>query len=244
MNETGRYGFTIVVPVYNERENLGRLAERLAGYLPQCCRKACVLLVDDGSTDGSAEEIRRICAERPDFYYVAFERNRGLTAALKAGFDRCCSPLVGYIDADLQTAPEDFERLLAEIDGTDLVTGIRTGRQDSLSKKIQSRIANGWRRMMTGDGAVDTGCPLKVFRTEVAQQLPLFKGMHRFFPALVRMQGGSYFEVDVAHRPRVAGKSKYGMLNRAWTGFVDCFAFRWMRSRRIRYSVSSQNLQA
>lgn len=242
-NETGRYGFTIVVPVYNEQENLGRLAERLAGYLPQCSRKACVLLVDDGSTDGSAEEIRRICAERPDFYYVAFARNRGLTAALKAGFDHCCSPLVGYIDADLQTAPEDFERLLAEIDGTDLVTGIRTDRQDSLSKKLQSRIANGWRRMMTGDGAVDTGCPLKVFRTEVARQLPLFKGMHRFFPALVRLrEGGSYRQVAVRAFPRTAGKSKYHLWNRLWAPFIDCFAYRWMKKRYTEYTVADENL--
>ena len=243
MNATRAYEFTIIVPLYDEKENLERLAERLAAYLPVCSRKACVLFVDDGSTDGSAEEIRRICAQKADFYYLSFARNRGLSAALKAGFDHCESPLVGYIDADLQTAPEDFELLLAEIEGTDLVTGIRTGRQDSLSKKLQSRIANGWRRMMTGDGAVDTGCPLKVFRTEVARQLPLFRGMHRFFPALVLLrEGGSYRQVPVRAFPRTAGKSKYHLWNRLWAPFIDCFAYRWMKKRYTEYTVKDENL--
>ena len=243
MNATRAYEFTIIVPLYDEKENLERLAERLAAYLPVCSRKACVLFVDDGSTDGSAEEIRRICAQKADFYYLSFARNRGLSAALKAGFDHCGSPLVGYIDADLQTAPEDFELLLAEIEGTDLVTGIRTGRQDSLSKKLQSRIANGWRRMMTGDGAVDTGCPLKVFRTEVARQLPLFRGMHRFFPALVLLrEGGSYRQVPVRAFPRTAGKSKYHLWNRLWAPFIDCFAYRWMKKRYTEYTVKDENL--
>ena len=243
MNATRAYEFTIIVPLYDEKENLERLTERLAAYLPVCSRKACVLFVDDGSTDGSAEEIRRICAQKAGFYYLSFARNRGLSAALKAGFDHCESPLAGYIDADLQTAPEDFELLLAEIEGTDLVTGIRTGRQDSLSKKLQSRIANGWRRMMTGDGAVDTGCPLKVFRTEVARQLPLFRGMHRFFPALVLLrEGGSYRQVPVRAFPRTAGKSKYHLWNRLWAPFIDCFAYRWMKKRYTEYTVKDENL--
>lgn len=243
MNATRAYEFTIIVPLYDEKENLERLAERLAAYLPVCSRKACVLFVDDGSTDGSAEEIQRICAQKAGFYYLSFAWNRGLSAALKAGFDHCESTLAGYIDADLQTAPEDFELLLAEIEGTDLVTGIRTGRQDSLSKKLQSRIANGWRRMMTGDGAVDTGCPLKVFRTEVARQLPLFRGMHRFFPALVLLrEGGSYRQVPVRAFPRTAGKSKYHLWNRLWAPFIDCFAYRWMKKRYTEYTVKDENL--
>lgn len=236
-----KYEFTIVVPVYNEKDNLARLSGRLAAYLPQCPRKACVLFVDDGSTDGG--DLRALCAEHPDFYFLRFDRNRGLTAALKAGFDHCVSPLVGYIDADLQTAPEDFDLLLAEIDGTDLVTGIRTGRQDSLSKKLQSRIANGWRRMMTGDGALDTGCPLKVLRTEVARQLPMFKGMHRFLPALVLLrEGGSYRQVPVRAFPRTAGTSKYHLWNRLWGPFVDCFAYRWMKKRMTEYTVADEKL--
>jgi len=243
MNATGAYGFTILVPLYNERENLERLTDRLAAYLPRCSRKACVLFVDDGSTDGGGEELRRICAKRPDFFYLSLAGNRGLSTALKAGFDHCESPLAGYIDADLQTAPEDFELLLAQIDGTDLVTGIRTGRKDSLSKKLQSRIANGWRRMMTGDGALDTGCPLKVFRTEVARQLPLFRGMHRFFPALVLLrEGGSYRQVPVRAFPRTAGTSKYHLWNRLWQPFIDCFGYRWMKKRYTEYTVAHEKL--
>lgn len=244
MNRTAAYDLTIIVPLYNEEDNIARLVSRLAAFLPECSRKACVLFVNDGSTDGSAPLLREACESHPDFLYLELAENRGLSTALKAGFDACASPLLAYLDADLQTDPEDINLLLPHIGTHELVTGVRSARQDSAWKKVQSRIANAWRRMMTGDGARDTCCPLKLFQTSCAQALPMFRGMHRFFPALVRMQGGSYFEVDVAHRPRVAGKSKYGLLNRAWTGFVDCFAFRWMRSRRIRYSVSSQNLQA
>ena len=242
MNRTAAYELTIIVPLYNEEDNIVRLTERLTAFLPLCRRNACVLLVNDGSTDGSAALIHEACERHPDFFYLELAQNRGLSTALKAGFDACESPLLAYLDADLQTDPEDLNLLLPHIDAHELVTGVRSGRQDSGWKKLQARIANGWRRMMTGDGASDTCCPLKILRSEAARRIPMFRGMHRFLPALVLMQGGSYAEVPVRHHPRTAGKSKYGMWNRAWTGFIDCFAFRWMRKRQIRYSISAQNL--
>ena len=112
MNHTSEYEFTIIVPVYNERDNIDRLEEAFAHYLPAASRRSCVLFINDGSTDGSLELLQRICARNPHFYYLSFVRNAGLSAALKAGIDHAESPLVGYIDADLQTHPEDFERLL------------------------------------------------------------------------------------------------------------------------------------
>lgn len=243
MNRTSEYDLTIIIPIFNEEDNLRMLEERMVTYLPNCPLKACVLLVDDGSTDSSLDGIKGICARHMDFLYISFVRNAGLSAALKAGFDNTESRLVGYIDADLQTVPEDFSLLLGDIDDYSMVVGIRTGRKDSWSKNLQSKIANGFRRLFTHDGALDTGCPLKVFHTDVARRIPMFKGMHRFFPALVLLQdGGTYKQVPVRHFPRVAGTSKYHLSNRLLGPFVDCFAYMWMKPRYCNFKVVDNNL--
>lgn len=243
MNKTSEYKFTIIVPIYNEEDNIARLESTFAEYLPKCIEKACVLFVNDGSKDSSLKGIEEICSRNKDFYYISFDRNRGLSAAIKAGFDTCESPLVGYMDADLQTTPEDFNLLLPHAADYTLVSGIRARRNDSGSKRIQSKIANGFRRMMTGDTATDTGCPLKVMQTPYAKRIPMFKGMHRFFAALITLQdGGSFFETPVRHFPRTAGQSKFHLWNRLIGPFQDCFAFRWMRSRYINYHIAKDNI--
>ncbi len=238
-----KYAFTIIVPLYNERENLERLEQVLSGYLRKSAMQpACVLFVDDGSTDGGSALLEEICARQPDFFFLRFARNCGLSAALKAGFDVCTSPYVGYIDADLQTDPDDFDLLLAHAAEFELVTGIRTQRNDGFVKRVSSKIANGWRRMMTHDGVADTGCPLKVLQTATAKKLPMFTGMHRFIPALVQMAGGTVKQVPVRHYPRMAGKAKYHLFNRLWGPFNDCFAYRWMKKRFIDYTIDATNL--
>ena len=243
MNKTSEYRFTIIVPIYNEEDNIARLESTFAEYLPKCIEKACVLFVNDGSKDSSLKGIEEICSRNKDFYYISFDRNRGLSAAIKAGFDTCESPLVGYMDADLQTTPEDFNLLLPHAADYTLVSGIRARRNDSGSKRIQSKIANGFRRMMTGDTATDTGCPLKVMQTPYAKRIPMFKGMHRFFAALITLQdGGIFFETPVRHFPRTAGQSKFHLWNRLIGPFQDCFAFRWMRSRYINYHIAKDNI--
>lgn len=243
MNKTAEYQFTVIVPVYNEEDNIYNLEKAFAEFLPKCSSKACVLFVNDGSKDGSMARIAEICSRNADFYYMSFVKNAGLSAAIKAGFDYAESELVGYMDADLQTTPEDFNLLLERIDGKSMVIGIRANRKDTGFKRFQSKFANGFRKMMTHDGATDTGCPLKVLRTDVAKRIPMFKGMHRFLPALVLLQdGGSYEQVPVRHFPRVAGKSKYHLWNRLWGPFADCFAYRWMKPRYINYKVGENNL--
>lgn len=241
-NKTSAYDFTIIVPVYNEEGNMSRLEEALSAFKAQAKVKTCILFVNDGSTDGSGQLMREVCARQPDFFYIEFVRNCGLSAAMKAGIDYACSKWVGYIDADLQTTPEDFNLLLEYADDYELVMGIRTGRKDSFVKNISSKIANGFRRMMTHDGVQDTGCPLKVLHTDYAKRIPFFTGMHRFLPALIQLQEGRVKQIPVRHFPRVAGKSKYHLANRLIGPFKDCFAYRWMRKRYINYRVGASNL--
>ncbi|MBV1923116.1 MAG: glycosyltransferase family 2 protein, partial [Flavobacteriaceae bacterium] len=195
------YEFTIIVPVYNEEENLERVEKELLAYTKIAAKKTAILFVNDGSKDKSQELIESICSRNECFKFINFKENRGLSAAIKAGFDHIESPLTGYIDADLQTAPEDFNLLLAKIGEFDLVTGVRSNRKDSFVKNMSSKIANGIRRAFTHDGMDDTGCPLKVIKTEYAKKIPMFKGLHRFLPAMILLQNGKVLQVTVQHFP-------------------------------------------
>lgn len=242
MNKTQEYELTVVVPVYNEVESLPRVERAMREWLPTSPVKACVLMVNDGSKDGSLELIREICARNEAMYYISLAKNGGLSAAMKAGIDATHSRYVGYIDADLQTTPEDFNLLLEHIANYQLVMGIRAGRKDSFFKNLQSKIANGFRNMMTHDGAKDTGCPLKVMWTDYAKRIPFFTGMHRFLPALIQLQEGRMMQIPVRHFPRTEGVSKYHLWNRLIGPFKDCFAYRWMRKRYINYQIGEGNV--
>lgn len=242
MNKTANYRLTVIVPVYNEEGNIVRLEKALGDFLKMAKVSACVLFVNDGSNDGSGKLLKDVCQKHPDFYYIELAGNGGLSAAMKAGIDHSDSEFVGYIDADLQTDPEDFNLLLEHIGEYEMVMGIRTGRKDSFVKNMSSRIANGFRRSMTHDGVEDTGCPLKVLRTDYAKRIPFFTGMHRFLPALIQLQCGKVKQIPVRHFPRIAGKSKYNLRNRLIGPFKDCFAYRWMKKRYINYEVAENNL--
>ncbi|WP_321330736.1 glycosyltransferase family 2 protein [uncultured Bacteroides sp.] len=242
MNQTNSYKFCIIVPVYNEEGNMLRLEKELSKFQKDAPISTCVLFVNDCSSDGSLPLIQDICSRNPEFLYLSFDRNRGLSAAIKAGIDVAESAYVGYIDADLQTSPEDFRLLLQYVDEYEMVMGIRTGRKDSFIKNMSSKIANGFRRMMTGDGVQDTGCPLKIIRTDFAKRIPLFTGMHRFLPALIQLQNGKVKQLPVRHFERMAGESKYHLWNRLVGPFKDCFAFRWMKKRYINYTIESSNI--
>lgn len=242
-NKTANYKMTIIVPVYNEEDNIAALNKRLGDYLTKALCPSCVLFVNDGSRDHSLALIKDVCQKHDDFYYISLGKNSGLSAAIKAGIDEAESEYVGYIDADLQTDPDDFNLLLSHMDGNALVMGIRANRKDTFFKKIQSKIANGFRRMMTNDGVQDTGCPLKVIRTDYAKRIPFFNGLHRFLPAMILLQNGKFEQIPVRHYPRTAGVSKYHLWNRLVSPFIDCFAYRWMKSRYINYSIAESNVE-
>ena len=235
MNE---YKLTILVPVYNEEDCLAHFVEIMKQYLQKTTIPSKVLFINDGSTDNSASIIEKLCNENNAFSYIELSRNSGLSTAIKAGIDNCKTELIGYIDSDNQTTPLDFLLFFPYIPEYDMVIGIRAKRKDTFVKKISSIIANWFRNAMINDGILDTGCPLKIMKTAVAVRMPFFDGMHRFMPALVQLQGGKVKQVPVQHFNRYAGVAKYNLWNRMRKPFFDTLAFRWMRKRNIKYSIS------
>ena len=229
-----------MVPAYNERENLAPLLAEIAAALGG--RSYEVIVVDDGSTDGTLETLKTLRQRYPQLRIIAFDRNAGQTAAFAAGFRAARAPLVVTLDADLQNDPADIPKLVEALQrtGVTAVAGYRANRRDTSWKRLQSRIANGVRNRLNGEVIRDTGCSLKAFRTDAVRELPLFSGMHRFLPTLIKMQGGSVSEVPVGHRPRQHGVTKYGMWNRVWRSLVDAFAVRWMQRRALRYRVREE----
>ena len=233
-------GLTIIVPVYNEEESLDLFCQEMDVFLASSPIPTTILFINDGSSDGSQNIIARACGKNRRYHYLQLDRNYGLSTGIKAGIDACETELVGYIDADLQTKPADFLKFFEYFPAYDMVNGIRAKRQDTVVKKISSKIANAFRRMMINDNIIDTCCPLKIMKTDYAQKIPFFIGMHRFIPALIQLQGGRVRQVPVAHFSRFAGTAKYHLFNRLIGPFFDTLAFRWMRSRYIRYRIADK----
>lgn len=233
---------TIIVPLFNEEENLLRVEQKLGEYAENSSIPVKVLLVNDGSTDDSLRMVKEICERSSHFNYLSFTKNAGLSAAIKAGIDHVTTSLTGYIDSDLQTDPDDFEVLLKEIDSYQLVNGYRNQRKDSFKKNLSSTIANNVRNLFTRDGMFDTGCPLKVMHTDYAQRIPFFKGLHRFLPAMIMLQGGKVIQIPIRHYPRVAGTAKFGLRNRLIKPLIDCFGYLWMKRNYIQYEVGEKRL--
>lgn len=235
---------TIIVPIYNEEKGIANLAGEFQSYFEKSSMNPEVLLVDDGSTDGSLDEIKELCRNNKRFHFISFDHNRGLSAAIFAGFNHAKTDWLGYIDADLQTKPIDFLKFEAFLDTYDLVLGARVGRKDSPVKKVTSRFANWFRDSMLHDGVKDSGCPLKIIRREYALALPYFSGAHRFIPALILMQGGKVKEIPIAHYPRENGKSKFNFFNRSIGPIVDTFGVRWMMKRKINVHIKDSDTLA
>jgi dolichol-phosphate mannosyltransferase len=223
---------SVVVPVFNEEENISILQSELRSVLAGLDYE--IVFVDDGSVDRSVEKIEKT----PQVRILRFEKNTGQSAALYAGATAARGETIVMIDADLQNDPADIPRLLAEIArGADLVCGYRVQRKDTIAKRLTSRIANVVRSRFTKDGVRDTGCTLKAMRRECVTALMPFKGMHRFIPALIKGAGYCLVEIPVNHRARRFGQTKYGFGSRALRATVDMFGVRWLLSRRLHYKV-------
>src|SRR5689334_11898013 len=223
---------SVVVPLYNEQDNVAELQKEIASALAGIEHE--LILVDDCSSDDTLARIQR----NPNVRVIEFAKNTGQSAAMYSGIMAAKGDTIALLDGDLQNDPADILKLLELIkQGADLACGYRAKRKDTTFKRIQSRIANAVRSRFTRDGVRDTGCTLKVMRRECREALVPFYGMHRFLPALIKGMGYRLSELPVNHRPRVAGVSKYGFGNRAWKATCDMFAVRWLLTRQVKIRV-------
>jgi dolichol-phosphate mannosyltransferase len=228
MTHTDSPAVSVIVPLYNEEENVPALQAELRAALEGVDHE--FIFVDDGSVDRTVERIEAA----PNIRVVRFEKNAGQSAAIYAGLQAARGAILVLIDGDLQNDPADIPKLVDEISrGADLVCGYRARRRDTLVKRLTSRIANAVRSRYTKDGVRDTGCTLKAMRRECVAVLFPFKGMHRFIPALIKDAGYRLVEIQVNHRPRRFGQTKYGLGNRAVRATIDMFGVRWLLSRRL-----------
>jgi glycosyltransferase involved in cell wall biosynthesis len=223
---------SVVIPLYNEVETIPELVRRLREALDELGRTWEVVIVDDGSTDGSFEALEAAHHSDPRFHVVQLRRNFGQTPAFAAGFDAVRGDVVVTMDADLQNDPADIARLLAKMDegGFDVVSGWRQDRKESLViRKIPSAIGNRVMRALTGVDLHDTGCSLKVYRQDVVKSTKLYGNMHRFIPAAASWYGVRVAEVPVRDNPRYRGTSKYGVgLMRAPRVILDLLTLRFL----------------
>lgn len=232
---------SIVVPFYNEEENVAPLAAQinavfaaLPDYEYEC------LFVNDGSGDGTREEIEQLRRSNPHVRPVHLIENRGQSAALIAGMRRARGEYVLTLDGDLQNDPCDIPKVLALLKDYDCVCGYRADRHDDWVRKWSSRIANRVRQWILRDGIRDAGCGTKGFRRRCIEHIVPFNGAHRFFAVMMRTAGFTITECPVTHHPRAHGTSKYGIHNRLWRGIYDLFGVRWLKKRYVTFRVEGE----
>ena len=234
---------SIVLPVYNEEGNLEKLMAEITEAMQPLGKSYEVVCVNDCSTDSSLDLLKKLRSADPQHIrIISFKRNHGLTSALDAGFKNAVGDIVGMLDADLQNDPADFPSMFKAIEQFDVVCGWRKNRKDTFVKKMSSKIANRVRRMFTGDRYHDIACGIKVFKRECVQGLEMYNGLHRFLPVLMELDGYKVTEVQVNHRHRYTGKSKYAIGNRLFHSLYDLVAVKWMIKRRLRYKEDSNEL--
>jgi glycosyltransferase involved in cell wall biosynthesis len=234
---TNEPAVSVVVPVRNEAGNIAQLVAEIAKALEGCWRFE-VVYVNDGSTDGTEAELKRLMGQHPWLRRVRHKQSCGQSCAVRSGVALARAPLVVTLDGDGQNDPAFIPPMLRALeDGAPrvgLIAGQRVGRKASGFKRLQSRIANAVRSAVLSDGTRDTGCGLKAFRRDVFLALPYFDGLHRFLPALVRREGYDIGYVDVVDRPRASGVSNYGLFDRLWVGILDLAGVWWLIRRKKR----------
>lgn len=229
---------SVVIPVHDEADNVGPLAEEIHAALEGRIDFE-IVFVDDASSDGTPLRLRALAQRDPRLRVLRHRANAGQSTALLTGVRHAHGVLIATLDGDGQNDPADIPALLARWSDEEraggtaplLIAGWRAARRDTWIRRLSSRIANGVRRRVLGDGSPDTGCGLKLFRREDFLALPYFDHLHRFLPALVIRHGGRVVSVPVNHRPRLRGQSHYGVGNRLFVGIVDMAGVLWLRRR-------------
>lgn len=239
MNSDG-IELSLVIPAYNEEQSIGACVREADSVLARMGKRYEIIVVDDGSTDGTFDVLRTLKKNVPALRAIRFSVNRGQTTAMAAGFEHGRGDIMVTMDADRQNDPADIPRLLEMTGEWDVVCGWRQGRRDGFVRRASSVIANAVRNRLTHENIRDVGCTLRAYRAEYLRRIKLFEGMHRFLPTLLRLEGARVIEVPVNHRPRLTDKNKYGIGNRLFKGLRDLFAVRWMQDRYVRYEVKEE----
>ena len=226
---------SVVIPVCNEEESIGILIEEITQALAQKYQHE-IIVVDDGSTDKTLEVLSKIKKDLPTLRVIKHLQNSGQSTAVRTGVQYANSNWIATLDGDGQNDPADIPNLYNELVSQNLdpwlvVAGYRKKRKDTWLKRISSKYANGIRDKLLRDGTPDTGCGLKIFARDSFLALPYFDHMHRYIPALFQRQGGRVVSIEVNHRHRMQGTSKYGFHNRLWVGIVDILGVRWLQNR-------------
>ena len=231
---------SIVIPAYNEEECITDCIAEVNGVLDRMGISHEIIVVDDGSSDGTFEILKSLKQQDEHLRVLRFNQNSGQTAAMDAGLKHAQGEFIATLDADMQNDPADIPKMLDMMARWDVVCGVRAKRDDSWLRRRSSRIANAIRNRLTHEQITDVGCTLKVYRRACVRNLKLYEGMHRFLPTLFRMDGWRVTEVAVNHRPRTKGQAKYGVWNRAFRALRDLFAVRWMQSRWLSYRIEEE----
>ena len=237
---------SIIVPVYNEEQNIAKLADEIGTVMRTTSWSWECIWIDDGSTDNTLAELQQLNS-RDDYHQVlVLSMNYGQSAALAVGFSQARGKILVTLDGDGQNDPRDIPAMIDRLfeDEADMVNGWRQKRMDSWVKKISSRVANGFRNWVTNEQVQDVGCSLRVFHHKCVDKIPVFKGMHRFLPTLARFGGCTKItEVPVRHRPREHGLTKYGINDRLWVGLIDTLAVKWMKTRLVFPEVKQSSIR-
>lgn len=233
-----------VIPVFDEEENVRPLYGEIIKVSDKIGSDFEILFVDDCSRDTSLQIIKELAESDSHVRYIAFEKNTGQSAALYSGFQNASGDVIITMDADLQNDPADIPEMMQFYGEFDMVNGWRHKRKDTFAKRIASKFGNAVRNAVINEEIHDTGCSLKIMRADMLKRVKMYKGLHRFLPAMMRMEGAKVKEVKVNHRPRVHGVSKYTNLKRAKEAFYDLICVRWMQKRHLDIKVRETNVDS
>lgn len=232
--------YSIVIPLKNEEENLIELIREIEPVMNGVRSPWELICIDDGSTDRTLTMLSDMTLSKSYLRVVSFDRNYGQSSAFDAGFKHALGEWVITLDGDRQNDPNDIPKLIAISENYDLVCGNRVNRKDPWHKKFTSRLANFIRRRFCQDSVNDTGCSLKIYRRDCLHKIKMYQGMHRFLPALFKIEGFRVAEIPVNHRERVKGRTKYNFFNRSFNTVADMFAVRWMSKRQLNYRIDKE----
>lgn len=243
VNQNSTVYLSVVIPCHNEEGNLPLLIQGIHGALQPAAVTYEIVVTDDCSTDSSWQILRDLAKKDSHLHAQKLDRNCGESAASWAGIQSARGEWIVTMDADLQNNPEDLPKFLAATSHADCICGSRVQNRsdgDHIIRVISSRVANAVRNALSGEQISDAGCTYRMFRREAVRNLKFFKGMHRFLPTLIKIEGYSVVEIQVSNNPRYSGTAHYGVWNRLFASFYDLLAVRWMKVRMFRFSVAER----